>query len=158
MNTILDLIKWIMILITFALAWGFAYSFYQAWKHFHPRFQLEKEKAKKIPTLRDALTHERWQSMLKKFALGTPESMRIAIIEADALVDTTLKGMDIEGDHLADRLSNLETEDIKSMNRVWRAHRLRNDLVHTPGFILSPDDAKTALSDYEAFLKEIKVL
>ena len=97
MNTILDLIKWIMILITFALAWGFAYSFYQAWKHFHPLFQLEKEKAKKIPTLRDALTHERWQSMLKKFALGTPESMRIAIIEADALVDTTLKGMDIGG-------------------------------------------------------------
>jgi hypothetical protein len=66
--------------------------------------------------------------------------------------------MQIPGEHLADRLSNLDQDDIKSMNRVWRAHRLRNDLVHTPGFAVSPSDAQQAMDDYEAFLKEMEVI
>lgn len=37
-------------------------------------------------------------------------------------------------------------------------HRMRNDLVHTPGFVLSLEDAKMALEGYEAFLKELEVI
>lgn len=146
-----------MILVTVALAIGFLYSLYQAWQ-FRPKFHLEKETAKKISTLRGTMMKERWQSIVKRFSLGTPESVRVAIIEADALVDAALKDMDVPGEHLADRLSNLEADDIKSMQRIWRVHRLRNDLVHTPGFALSPDEANAALGDYEAFLKEVEVL
>lgn len=157
---IVEIIKWIGILVTAALAGGFFYALYQSWR-FHPRFHLEKEHAKKIFTLRDAVMKERWQSIVKKFSLGTAASIRVAVIEADALADSALKGMDIPGEHLADRLSNLEGEEdfvIKSMQRVWRAHRMRNDLVHTPGFALSPEDAKIALEGYEAFLKELGVI
>ena len=157
MITVINAIRAIMILVTLALVFGFFYALYQAWR-FHPEFHLEKEKAKKISTLRGVLMKERWQSVVKRFSLGTSESMRIAIIEADALVDAALKDMDVPGEHLADRLSNLETEDIKSMNGIWQAHRMRNDLVHTPGFALSPGDAKAMLDHYEAFLKEIEVL
>jgi len=156
-GTIIETVKWIMILISLALAAGIAYSLSRAW-HFHPRFELERDKAKKTITLRDALMKERWEAIAKKFSLGTAESMRLSVIEADALVDTALKNMDIPGDHLADRLSNLDTEDLTTVNRLWRAHRLRNDLVHTPGFSLSASDAELALNDYEAFLKEIEVL
>lgn len=154
---ILDFIKWLLILFTVAIACGFLYALYQAWR-FHPRFQLQKQKARKITTLRSAVTHERWRLITKRFSLGTPESMRIAVIEADALVDAALKDMDLPGEHLADRLSNLEADEIKSLEGVWRAHRFRNDLVHTPGFALSPGDAKATLDNYEAFLKEIAAL
>lgn len=157
MIIIIAIVKGILILITLALAGGFLYSFYHAW-YFHPRFDLEKRKARKIFTLRDAVMKERWQSIMKKFSLGTPESARLAVIEADALVDAALKGMEVPGEHLADRLSNLETEEIVSMNKIWRAHRMRNDLVHTPGFMLGPEDTKMALQDYEAFLKEIEAI
>ena len=154
---ILDIIRWIFILITLALAGGFGYALYQAW-HFHPQFQVEDDKAKRIPTLRDAVMKERWHAIMTKFSLGTPDAIRVAIIEADALADTALKGMGIVGEHLADRLSNLDPRDVTTINRVWRAHRMRNDLVHTPGFALSPSDAELAMGDYEAFLKEIEVL
>ena len=157
LGVIIEVVKWTMILISLGFAGGIAYALLQAW-HFHPKFELEREKAKKILTLRDALMKERWEAITKKFSLGTAESMRLAVIEADALVDTALKNMDIPGDHLADRLSNLDTEDLTTVNRLWRAHRLRNDLVHTPGFSLSSSDAELALNDYEAFLREIEVL
>ena len=149
------------IIVDILLAFGFIYAFIRAW-HYHPNFKGHHDAAgwhgKRMPTIRDVVLRERWQSTEKKFALGTPESARLAIIEADALVDTALKGMQIPGEHLADRLSNLDQSEIKSMNRVWRAHRLRNDLVHTPGFAVSPSDAQQAMNDYEAFLKEMDVI
>jgi len=153
----ITIVKWFMILLSLGLAGGIVYALLQAW-HFHPKFEVEREKAKKTITLRDALMKERWAAVAKKFALGTPESMRLAVIEADALVDTALKNMDVPGDHLADRISNLDTEDLTTINRLWRAHRMRNELVHTPGYSLSSSNAELALNDYEAFLKEIEVL
>ena len=150
-------IKGIFITVYVLLAVGFLYALVKAW-HFRLNFRGQAQTGKRVPTLRDALMKEMWQSIVKKFSLGTPESARLAVIEADALVDTALKNMGIQGEHLADRLSNLESEDITTMNRLWRAHRMRNDLVHTPGFALGPSEAKLALEDFEAFLQEIEVL
>lgn len=110
------------------------------------------------PTVHDVQMKERWNSIVEKFRAGTPEAARLAIIDADAFVDTALRHMRVEGEHLADRLSNLESEEIASMPRIWRAHRMRNDLVHTPGFAVAPHDAERTMQDYEAFLKDINVI
>lgn len=151
-------IKIIFIFVSLVLAFGFLYALYHAWD-FHPKFELKRERAKKkMLTLRTAMLRERWESIVKKFSLGTPESARLAVIEADALVDTALKAMEIPGEHLADRLSSLDSEELKSIDNLWKAHRMRNDLVHTPGFIISSAGAKMALDHYEAFLKEIEIL
>ncbi|MGC9599106.1 MAG: hypothetical protein ABSE18_01850 [Minisyncoccia bacterium] len=154
---VLAVVKWICIVITILLAGGFVFALYKGWSY-HPRYELEKRKAKKIFTLRDAVTKEHWESIVRKFSLGTPEAARAAVIEADALADTVLKSMEIPGTHLADRLSNLEPEEVASLDRVWRAHRTRNDLVHTPGFALTAKEAQKTLEDYEAFLKDLGVL
>ena len=161
--TIYYIVRLVFIVVDILLAFGFIYALMRAW-HYHPNFKegdhhgATGEHGKRTPTMRDIVLRERWESIEKKFTLGTPESARLAIIEADALVDTALKGMQIPGEHLADRLSNLDQKDVKSMNRVWRAHRLRNDLVHTPGFAVPPPDAQRTMDDYEAFLKEMEVI
>ncbi len=154
---IIIIIKWICIVITILLGGGFIFALYKGWSY-HPHYELEKRKAKKILTLRDAVTKEHWETIVRTFSLGTPEAARTAVIEADTLVDTVLKSMEIPGQHLADRLSNLEPEEVASLDRVWRAHRTRNDLVHTPGFALTEKEAQKTLEDYEAFLKDLGVL
>jgi len=159
--TIYYVIRLLFIVVDALLLFGFLYALIRGW-HYHPNFNAGehggKNHGKRTPTMHDIVLRERWHSIKTKFAIGTPESARLAIIEADALVDTALKGMQIPGEHLADRLSNLDQDDIKSMNRVWRAHRLRNDLVHTPGFAVSVPDAQRTMEDYEAFLKEMEVI
>ncbi len=160
--TIYYVIRLLFIIVDILLLVGFIYALLRAW-HYHPNFKggghgTGGEHGKRVPTIRDIVLRERWHAIESKFALGSAESSRLAIIEADALVDTALKGMQIPGEHLADRLSNLDQSDIKSMNRIWRAHRLRNDLVHTPGFAVSPPDAQRTMDDYEAFLKEMEVI
>jgi hypothetical protein len=123
-----------------------------------PRFHKSPFKKKKVITLRQAVFREKWKNILKKFHGGSPEAMRITIIEADALADEALKQMNLKGDTMADRLGRLDQDDVPSLNRIWKAHRLRNDIVHRAGFSFPPEDAQAALNDIEAFLKDIGAL
>ena len=66
--------------------------------------------------------------------------------------------MNLPGEHMADRLERLASRYLKSINKLWQAHRIRNDLVHTPGFVLNPVDAKGVLENYQDFLKEIGII
>ena len=59
---------------------------------------------------------------------------------------------------MADRLEQLDLTQINTLDNIWRAHRLRNQLVHTPGYSVNQVDAQRFLKYYEDFLKEIGVL
>lgn len=131
----------------------------KAWK-FHPHFDVGKGKPKeKMKNLRRSYFKDRWEKLLKKYtATPTPDSLRLAIIEADALVDNLLKDMNFPGDHLADRLSYLNNQQIKSLEGLWEAHRLRNEVVHHPTGAISVRQGTAALTKYEAFFKELEVI
>lgn len=133
---------------------AFVYSFVRAFE-VRPKFHRSYRRKKKVITLRQSVFREKWTTIQRKFQGGSPEAMRITIIEADALADEALKQMNLKGDTMADRLGRLDVDDVPSLNRIWRAHRLRNDIVHRAGFSFPPEDAQAALSDIEAFLTDI---
>ncbi len=156
-QTLLSVFRAIFIFLDAVLLGIFLYSLKQVWA-FRPKFRAERKAKKKTVTLRTALVLEGWRKVREKASVGSPESLRLAVIEADTIVDGVLKEIGISGEHMADRLAKVNPDTLKSLERVWRAHRLRNDLAHTPGFSLSAEDAREAIEDYEAFLKEIGVL
>lgn len=123
-----------------------------------PQFTANVGAGKRLITIKRAIYAEGWRSVLRKFSSGSPESVRIAIVEADALVDRLLRDIGFKGDTLAERLQKLDGEEVRSVSGVWDAHRLRNNLVHSPGFSLSSQEAETALKKYEAFFKELEIL
>ncbi len=98
---------------------------------------------------------EAWKGIRAKAEEGSAEAMRIAIIEADGFVDDILKKLHYAGETFADRLSTFNPRTTATLDRVWDAHRLRNDIVHTPGFEVTRDAVHIALDNYEAFLREI---
>ena len=134
----------------------FIYSFYKGWQ-LRPQIGIGR-KVKKTFTLRDAIFKERWNKIVNQFNPESTESTKIAIIDADKLVDDALKQIGLEGEHMADRLEKLFPQELRTLDKLWRAHRLRNNLVHNPGFEIDAREAKTALRNYEAFLKEVKAL
>jgi hypothetical protein len=156
--TLFMVVKIIFIILDALLAFGFVWAL-AGLISFRPKFNTPtgKEEQKTL-TIKVQFFRERWQEILKRVESETPEAMRIAIIEADALVDTALKDAGIKGEHMADRLAVLDFEEVKSLEQVWSSHRLRNDIAHTPGFTVSREDAISALKGYEAFLREIEAL
>lgn len=151
--TIWGLLRTFFIVIDVLLVAGFLYALVKGWDY-RPPIEI-REKPEKPQTLRQAIFEERWQAIQKKASLASSDSLRMAVIEADSLVNDVLGQLGLGGKHMADRLMNLNPDEYSTLNAIWRAHRIRNDLVHTPGFFLSPEDAQKLLSDYESFLKEI---
>jgi hypothetical protein len=125
---------------------------------YRPDLTYDHRPDKNILTLQEQRFRERWQEILNLAEPANGESFKKAIIEADTFVDGVLGELGLEGEHMADRLERLDPDEIGSMPKLWRAHRIRNDLVHTPGFVIAPADGWQVLQDYETFLKEIKVL
>lgn len=97
-----------------------------------------------------------WAAIIKKANTGTPENLRSAVLEADALVDFFLKSAGYGGEHMADRLGQISRSGVKSLEGVWDAHRLRNEIAHTPGFVVTSKAAEKALLAVRDFLKEME--
>ncbi|HTY39898.1 MAG TPA: hypothetical protein VMC43_02315 [Candidatus Paceibacterota bacterium] len=149
-------IRYIIMLVDFMLFFGTIYALVQSWTY-RTKLDVNAAPKKHVLTLRSQMYRERWQKILQGLQLGTPEAMRLAVIDADTLIDDALKNLGLPGEHMADRLSqfHLSSEEMHSLNGVWEAHRLRNEIVHTPGFAVSGEDVQDALNKYEAFLKEL---
>lgn len=123
--------------------------------HFNekPTMNIRKEDRKKNPRIVNG-----WEAVAARANTRTEENIRLAILEADALVDTFLKDAGYEGDHMADRLGKIRRDEVKSLERVWRAHRVRNDIAHTPGYKLSDRQAQETLTAFRDFLMEVGAL
>ncbi len=123
-------------------------------REFYPRFKFFKAE-ERIFTLGSVALKERWEAILKRAAAGSPGSIKLAVIEADNFADDIMRRMGIRGQHMADRIEQLSPDDFTTLERLWRAHRLRNQLVHEPNFQISSEEAARVLDDYEAFLNEV---
>lgn len=99
---------------------------------------------------------KRWEQIEHTATQGVM-GMKLAIIEADKLLDQVLKSMAMPGQTLGERLKSTAYR-YPSIRDVWTAHRLRNQLVHDPAFELHSGQARQALNDFKAALKVLNVM
>ena len=102
--------------------------------------------------------HEEWTRVKKLWSSKSVNDKRLAIIDADSLLDNALREMNVPGDTMADRLSSPESPHLANLNEIAFAHKYRNELVHETGTVLDVLDAERAMKAYEAALKELKII
>ena len=124
-----------------------------------PKFKTSRSYFdKRVDLKEDKELKKRWKDIMEKSVLHPPQSYSLAIIEADTFIDTLLSRMGLEGDTMKEKLDQLDPQEITTLNTVWRVHRIRNMLVHTPGFTLKESQAREVLLGYESFLKELEII
>jgi len=99
-----------------------------------------------------------WEKINDRIEKGDEASLKLAIIEADNMLEDVLKRMGLEGKDMGERLGQLNTEQFKSYNDVLEAHRLRNLIVHQKDIIITKEQAEKAVKAYEEGLRELEVL
>lgn len=99
----------------------------------------------------------RWDEIERMAAAGGEMNLKMAVMEADKLLDHALKAMAIPGMTLGERLKFAAYKHPKIRN-VWNAHRLRNQLAHEASYYLDPGFAKKALRDFKDALQTLNVL
>lgn len=121
----------------------------------------EHEKLKKIigKEPEGTRTNEKWQSVLTHGNSANASDWRLAIIEADTILDEMLKKMGYQGENLGERLKNVEPADFNTLDSAWEAHKVRNRIAHEGSdFKLTREDANKVLGMYEEVFKEFKYI
>ncbi len=101
----------------------------------------------------------RFDDVLTHVEADTPAHWRLAIIEADILLDEALKERGFLDASLADKLKQLTRGDLASLDKAWEAHKVRNQIAHTGSdFILTQREARRIVGLYEEVLRELEYL
>ncbi len=99
-----------------------------------------------------------WRSIQRHFFSGDDNALKVAVIEADKLLDEALMGAGVQGKELGERLKKIKPSQLPNIENVWEAHKLRNRIAHESNFVMKRDLAERALTIYEEALKQLGLI
>lgn len=122
----------------------------------------DHEKYKPIAT-KETIASEKtiqWQVVLDHANSESPAEWKLAILEADNILDEVLEDLGYEGETVAEKLKAMNRTRIASYDSLWDAHKLRNDIAHgrTLGDELSKKIARDTIAKFENAFKELGYL
>jgi hypothetical protein len=98
-----------------------------------------------------------WNKIIKRIEGATESDYKLAIIEADGMLDDVLKKLGYKGDSLGDRLKTVTPEVVSNLEDVWKAHNVRSCIIRDPNYQLTLEETKKTLAIYEKSFKDLDV-
>jgi len=96
-----------------------------------------------------------WQRVLDLVSSERPSDWRVAIIEADVMLDALVSSKGYMGDNLGEKLKGIARGDFRALDQAWEAHKVRNELAHGGGdYILTQREAKRVVELYRQVFEE----
>jgi hypothetical protein len=87
-----------------------------------------------------------------------PNDWKLAIIEADIILDQTLKGRGYAGTSLGERLRSITPSQLSSIDDAWDAHRVRNKIAHEGSdFVITRRIVDETIARYMRVFREFGV-
>lgn len=100
-------------------------------------------------------TNERWQKVEKHIESQNPTDWRLAILEADIILDEMLQKMGYHGAGIGEMLKSVEKSDFLTLDAAWEAHKVRNNIAHQGSdFVMSHPEAKRTVNLYKQVFEE----
>lgn len=96
----------------------------------------------------------KWLEIEGQLNRDDQRSCQFAVVEADKLLDNALKECGIRGETMGERLKAAK-DRLSSRDAVWRAHKLRNQIVHESDVKTNYDTARQALAGFKRALKDM---
>lgn len=83
---------------------------------------------------------------------------KMAVIEADKLMEDVLKKAGFPGETMGERLMAIQQGQLQSLDYIWEAHKIRNRLAHDTNYFLRQAEAQRAVKLFSRALEELQVL
>ncbi len=98
---------------------------------------------------------DRWNRVLAHMDTGNHSDFRLAIIEADIMLNELLEKLNLRGETMADKLKAVEKSDFLTIDLAWEAHKVRNKLAHEGSeFLLNEREARQVVDLYRQVFEE----
>ncbi|MCA9352587.1 hypothetical protein KC901_00180 [Patescibacteria group bacterium] len=112
-----------------------------------------KEKHFKIIRENKSPRAQQWDSIVNMFRSDDPVQWRMAIIDADTVLEELITELGYQGDTFGEKLMSLKHDGISWTDAAWEVHLLRNKLAHEGSrYPLNQREAFRAYKIYENIL------
>jgi len=128
-------------------------------KHLHHEIhqytQKKKQEEKRLREESRSSKNERWIKTLAYLFSQHASDWKLAIIEADSMLESLMEQLGFRGETLGDRLKNANHENFPNLTIAWEVHTIRNRIAHEGlTFEVSQREAKRVIALYEQIFHE----
>ncbi len=103
-------------------------------------------------------TVKAWQQIQKRLQAGDEANLKLAIIEADKILDEIIKLSGYRGETMSDRLKQLTAAQLSNLDVIWQVHKIRNRIVHEPEYHINSAEARGAIAVYARAFREFGLI
>ncbi|KKQ23183.1 MAG: hypothetical protein US36_C0003G0017 [Candidatus Wolfebacteria bacterium GW2011_GWC1_37_10] len=99
-----------------------------------------------------------WKQVQRRLEINDEPNLKLAIIEADKILDEILKFGGYGGETMAERLKKINFKQLSNIEEIWQAHKIRNRIVHEPDFHIARGEAWMIIEMYKKAFKELGLI
>ena len=100
--------------------------------------------------------NSRWKDVTTHIQSVNPNDWRLAIIEADIMLEEALDEIGLAGNTIGEKLKGASTQQLRSLDDAWKAHRVRNEIAHAGAdFVLTQRIAQETINQYQRVFLEL---
>lgn len=100
-------------------------------------------------------TRLRWERVQEQTNSDSEHNWRLAILEADIMLNELLDLHGYRGETMADKMKQVDRAGFNTIDQAWEAHKIRNQIAHEGvAFKLTAREVKRVIGLYEDVFKE----
>ena len=119
----------------------------------------EIEKARIRNKEKERSENPKWHYILTLAESPNDSDWRVAIMEADSMMEDILRERGLSGSTLSELLEGAKESGYRSIQDAWDAHIIRNKIAHEGAdFPLSQVEVRRVIKMYQNFFEELEVI
>ncbi|MBU0476530.1 hypothetical protein KKB68_00770 [Patescibacteria group bacterium] len=99
-----------------------------------------------------------WDRITKRLGMGLEPEYKLAVIEADNMLEEILKKMGYGGKNLEEILTKLDRNILSNLGEVKEIREVRNNIINNSEYKITLEETKRVLDVYEQTFRNLRVL
>ena len=126
--------------------------------------QIRREEAEEleeviVPEDMEEKKREKWNRLVDLASSENESDWRLAIIEADTMLDDMIDLMGYEGEGLGEKLKQIDKSSFNTLDKAWDAHKVRNTIAHAGSdYVLTKREVRRVIDLYKQVFEEFEFI
>ncbi len=121
--------------------------------------EIDEAKYRHKDVEEDKNINQSWERVLGHANSENESEWRLAILEADIMLNDLLEKLSLPGDTMAEKLKSVEKTDFTTIDMAWEGHKIRNRIAHDgASFQLSSHETKRVIGLYKQVFEEFRII
>ena len=101
----------------------------------------------------------RWNHIVEQTRTDSEQNWRLAILEADIMLNDLLDQLGYKGETMADKMKQIDRSRFNSIDLAWEGHRVRNAIAHQGSLqAITQREARRVVGLYEQVFREFRYI